>query len=422
MIFKGVSMKNKIWMLALTFMNFGYPADAQDFGTCPAEGMEGYELIILEGDTGQEDDFVMVDPNDALIILPDDQMQKLQDTVGDNISQLFLAARAGNLDLVRAFLDTGVNVNIKTGNGFTPLHTAASWGHLNVAKELIARGADVNALSSDLFSPLREAIVYKCNDIFDLLINTDGINLDLPHNNDLTPLHFAFGNENTYAVERLIQKGARVDYRLDGEKNLLLASMERENLYLFNMFLEAVAFQEGKDLESVLNDINITVVLSNGHVQERSLLNCAVQQGKPKFVSYLISLGADVNEVQGGITLLMRATSGALNSQNRSDRDHYKEIIKILVRNEAQQKPEGETIEFIPLIQAVLKEDLEVVKYLLDLGLDPNVLDQRGQSPLIAAIYKTNVSLVSLLINAGAELNPQGGIPPLLRANILPKW
>lgn len=68
-----------------------------------------------------------------------------KDGSNPNEKNLFTAAQQGKLDLVRAILASGTNVNAKDDNKMTALHHAALAGHSDVIKELLARGADVNA-------------------------------------------------------------------------------------------------------------------------------------------------------------------------------------------------------------------------------------------------------------------------------------
>jgi CubicO group peptidase (beta-lactamase class C family) len=61
----------------------------------------------------------------------------------EQISEHFLAAiREGNLDHIKMFIETGINVNRKNEIGFTPLHLAWIYQQNDVAKCLIEYGAD----------------------------------------------------------------------------------------------------------------------------------------------------------------------------------------------------------------------------------------------------------------------------------------
>ena len=55
------------------------------------------------------------------------------------------AALAGDLAVVKLFVEAGMPVYIADGNGWTVLHWAAFGGDLEVFKYLVEQGADVNA-------------------------------------------------------------------------------------------------------------------------------------------------------------------------------------------------------------------------------------------------------------------------------------
>lgn len=55
----------------------------------------------------------------------------------DNI---WIAASDGKLDLVKAFVASGVAVNAQDENGYSPIHAASSWGEY-CAKHAAYRGA-----------------------------------------------------------------------------------------------------------------------------------------------------------------------------------------------------------------------------------------------------------------------------------------
>ena len=57
------------------------------------------------------------------------------------------AARAGHLDKIQEYLDSGTvrDINTSNANGLNALHLAAKDGHLEVVQELLKRGAIVDA-------------------------------------------------------------------------------------------------------------------------------------------------------------------------------------------------------------------------------------------------------------------------------------
>jgi len=71
---------------------------------------------------------------------------------------LLVAARWGELDLVKAILRRKADIHAVDHTDFTALHYAARHNHLQVAKVLIERGANVNCQDSYGFTPAFEAI------------------------------------------------------------------------------------------------------------------------------------------------------------------------------------------------------------------------------------------------------------------------
>ena len=62
---------------------------------------------------------------------------------------------------------------------------------------------------------------------------------------------------------------------------------------------------------------------------------------------------------------------------------------------------------FTPLIYAVVKDNLDVVKVLVDAGADLNMQDKTGWTTLMFAVGKDNPDMVKVLVDAGADLNMQ---------------
>lgn len=75
-----------------------------------------------------------------------------------HVHQLFDAVAAGNVERVIAWLDAGVPVNARDGNGQTPLILACRTGQCAVARLLLARGARLSVRTDPLFG-LNEPIL-----------------------------------------------------------------------------------------------------------------------------------------------------------------------------------------------------------------------------------------------------------------------
>lgn len=84
--------------------------------------------------------------------------------LGDEDSDLFRAAFAGDPQACRTAVHAGANVNVRTnadidgiGTGGTALHIAAARGHVEVAAQLIGAGADARAPSGRHETPIQIA-------------------------------------------------------------------------------------------------------------------------------------------------------------------------------------------------------------------------------------------------------------------------
>jgi ankyrin repeat protein len=79
------------------------------------------------------------------------------------MASIHSAAYNGNVNRVRALLNSGTNVNARGVTGITPLHYAAGHGFLPMVKLLLVRGANINARDKYGITPLILAAAQKCN-------------------------------------------------------------------------------------------------------------------------------------------------------------------------------------------------------------------------------------------------------------------
>lgn len=92
-------------------------------------------------------------------------------TVGrGEANALMKASRQGHLDLVKYLLDRGANINIAVPGAGNALLQASHGGHENVVRYLIARGANVHSINSNE-SPLGSAVYMGHANIVKMLID-----------------------------------------------------------------------------------------------------------------------------------------------------------------------------------------------------------------------------------------------------------
>lgn len=91
---------------------------------------------------------------------------------------LLKVAGSGQMNLVKAFLDTGANIEYYDSQGMHPLHRAVQGGWTDVVRHLIDKGADVNAKTYTGRTALDMASDMKMQDIVQILENKQ--DLDAP--------------------------------------------------------------------------------------------------------------------------------------------------------------------------------------------------------------------------------------------------
>ncbi|XP_061225532.1 ankyrin repeat domain-containing protein 31 [Neopsephotus bourkii] len=73
-------------------------------------------------------------------------------------TQLHVAARRGNLSLVKTLISSGISVNEQNSAGWTAIHEASNRGFTEVILELLKAGANVNSRSLDGILPIHYAV------------------------------------------------------------------------------------------------------------------------------------------------------------------------------------------------------------------------------------------------------------------------
>jgi len=81
------------------------------------------------------------------------------------LTPLLYAARDGRLDLVRALLSAGADIERADANGITPLLMAISNNHMNVARFLVESGAAINVMDWYGRTPLWAAVEARNMDV-----------------------------------------------------------------------------------------------------------------------------------------------------------------------------------------------------------------------------------------------------------------
>ena len=106
---------------------------------------------------------------------------------GRNYTPLDLAAREGDLEMVKLLVDNGANVN-----NYKPLHLASEKGYLEIVTYLVEHGANLNdpdiEIRFDGLSPLHEAVRGGHFDVVEYLVE-QGADINVTHEHYGRPIN-----------------------------------------------------------------------------------------------------------------------------------------------------------------------------------------------------------------------------------------
>jgi len=112
-----------------------------------------------------------------------------------------------SLVIVKALLDFGAELNMKTVAGATPLLIASQFGNVTVTEELIKRGAGVDLADNEGRSPLHVAVQNGHRSTVKCLVEA-GVDINSKTNKGCTPLGVAFIKRHLDIAAFLIKNGA----------------------------------------------------------------------------------------------------------------------------------------------------------------------------------------------------------------------
>ncbi len=302
------------------------------------------------------------------------------DPVQQDRSQVFEAARAGDVETVRRALEAGFDPGTIDGDGRTIHQIAKADGH--AAIELLARRFQerdtrppdeqqaINAIL-DAAEKGRADELGRLLDVRPDLIAARGGNFQKQ-----TALHKAAWRDQRACVGLLLERGADVRVRDYGDNaSALHFAAEAADFEIVKMLVEA-----GAD------------VVGEGDDHQLGVLGWAtcLRRVREDVAAYLLRHGAKIN-LWSAIALdraddvrSMIARDPSLLSARMSRNEHHR----------------------TPLHHAAATNRPKIVRLLLDLGADPNASDTTSATPLTTASQEgADSSLVAMLQRAGAKLN-----------------
>jgi cytohesin len=370
-------------------------------------------------------------------------------------SAMIAAAGGNNVEVVKIFLASGLDVDSRNEVGDTALIEAADHGATDTLKFLLEKGADLNAKNDEGWTPLISAAYMGHKDIANLLIEK-GADVNMRGVGGNTALMSAVANAKFEIVRLLVDKvkNPDVNVRNDKGETLLMMAVERCDCEIVNVLIDHGAnikgsagknllslaevwcqpgfknclVQKGVDVDSQL----FAAVRKNSTADAKMLLeigaNINVRDDKGwsplmlaaygdcrEMLSLLIDKGADLDAVNGQN---MNALNIALSSGNR-------EIVSAIQCAERRKKffaavQAGNGQEVAAMLAAQVDAGTKnqalliaaergldgIIDSLLRNGADVNFKDHSGNTALMVAVRSfEGHAMVDLLIKRGGDVN-----------------
>ncbi len=324
---------------------------------------------------------------------------------------LYIAAMYGRTDIVEAMLQKDKSAaRFTRDDGRNAIFPVCFTGGLEILNLLIQYGADVNAEEKD---------------------------------EGWQPIHFASYTGNIAFVQRLLDKGAKLD---TGRCYPIHYAAYRNHAELVTYFLDkhnidpdirddngwtAAAFAAAGNACDVLpllakrTDLTLAIELPDQKSVQLSAIHIAAANGHLEAIQTLVDLGVpvDLPDRAGGTALHYAANEGfhasvALLARMMHENGgvganpkmiHAWSIDKIenAEKELASDNPGNKALklaDWTPLHIAAAKGDVKVTKSLVEGGADPDIPNRAGLSPLHTAIAEDQVDVALWLAASGANL------------------
>lgn len=260
---------------------------------------------------------------------------------------LLKACENGQKGVVLAFLKKdGIDVNAVDEIGFSPLHYSCKKGYKDIVKLLLEKDADATLISNQSITPLHMAMIPGNKEIVQMLVDA-GADVNATDKEGKTPLIYGIEAKKVEAVKFLIGLGADVSI-MDNKNN---TALDYANAFGLTQLIEEMSAPDMYTADSFGN----TPLHQSCFNEQSEVVNAMLKRSE-----------VDVNAVNND--------------------------------------------KMTPLFIAVMRDNLLIAETLLKAGADPNLKDNKGNSPLhlhqemrMSQLLRSFLSTMLILMSRTAE-------------------
>ncbi len=313
------------------------------------------------------------------------------------------AARAGDLDAVRALLAGGEDANAAHGDGMSALHWAAEHGDPSLVETLLQGGAKVDATTRiGNYTPLHVASAAGQAEVVQQLLDAGSDAMTAITTSGATPLHLAADAGSVAAIEALVDHGADVNAREKtwGQTPLIFAAA-RNRVDAIRALLgrgadpnaasnpvDLLADYELAEAAKKRQQAVLEAFASAGREPTSAEVQTAVLAAREMYLSGEVPEKKDEEndpfarfrrpqmDAKGGLTALLHASRQGFAGAASALLDGDADVNRVAV---------GDGVS--PLLMATINGQFDLAMMLLERGAEPDIASkENGVTPLWAAI------------------------------------
>ena len=356
-------------------------------------------------------------------------LEMIKNISGDDFTTPQQLAASGNLEDLKALIEVyKVTMKERCENYATLLHHAASNNQVAVMQYLIESGIDLNAIDKNGNTALHVATIQGHVDALHVLLKNRANDTILNTDQDAA-LHIAMRNNDVQVIATILEYPIEIVIFGHRKRTPLHVIAEHDNIEAAEVFHNSILARDtfrnkgGFRLcaadEDELTPIHLAARLgshrvldfmmckckSHGYTTEAVLgfldeenstpLHAAIDGGHTKVVEVLLKHGAQPNTIKEGQLppFLLASSQGKLEMMQLMVK--YSNVEIIFFRDQFGQTALHRCTQAI--------NSHLIIAYLVQNGAQIDVVDDKGQTPLVSAIISGALCAVSQLVKNGAN-------------------
>ena len=326
------------------------------------------------------------------------EIKKISDTSITSHKQetlLHLASKYNQAEIADFLLNKGLNPNIKNNHGKTPFSIACSKNNNELIRKFLNYDIDINTQDNWGNTPLHKVIKNPQNT---RLLLEYGANPNIKNIDGETAYSLSYHYPSS--LKTFLNYGINPNTEIENSKTLMHKAISNNNLEIATILKEHSADVNYKDNRGnspifYAQDTNTINWLINNEAKintqnnkKQTVIHQAVINNNTSLLKEFLKHNPNIN-LPDEKNLTPLAYSSKMS------------IFKLLLQNGANPNIKTKNGKMI-LLNQVMNNNLETVYYLLEANANPNIVDEKGYTPLD---YAHNNDIRTLLLANGADPN-----------------